>query len=108
MNSTKKSIKVIDLFSGCGGMSLGFIDAGFNLIAGFDNWEPAISVYKKNFTHPIYKRDLSDSEEIIDQLSELSLEVIIGGPPCQDFSSAGHRDESLGRANLTFSFTNCK
>lgn len=33
-------------------------------------------------------------------------EVIVGGPPCQDFSSAGKRDESLGRADLTLSFAN--
>ena len=98
-----KKLKTIDLFSGCGGMSLGFQNAGFKIIAAFDNWKPAIKVYQDNFQHPIYNLDLKtkESKEFINSLSP---EVIIGGPPCQDFSSAGKRDEQLGRANLTISY----
>ena len=53
-------MKAIDLFCGCGGMSLGFQNAGFEILAAYDNWDPAVEVYKKNFSHLIYKDDLSD------------------------------------------------
>lgn len=48
----------IDLFCGCGGMSLGFQNAGVHIVAAYDNWEPAINVYKKNFRHPIYSENI--------------------------------------------------
>jgi DNA (cytosine-5)-methyltransferase 1 len=54
----QKKIRVVDLFSGCGGMSLGFQEAGFDVVAAYDNWDPAIEVYKRNFDHPIIKKDL--------------------------------------------------
>lgn len=96
-------MRTVDLFSGCGGLSLGFQNAGFEIQAAFDKWEPAVKVYKDNFTHPIYDCDLS-SEDSIEFIRSLKPEIIIGGPPCQDFSSAGKRDESLGRADLTISY----
>lgn len=99
----KKSLKVVDLFCGCGGLSLGFQKAGYDIVAAFDNWPEAITVYRSNFTHPIFQKDLSNTEDISD-IKAFNPDMIIGGPPCQDFSSAGHRDESLGRANLTLSF----
>lgn len=98
-------MKTIDLFSGCGGMSLGFQEAGFDILAAFDKWDSAINVYRENFTHPIYNMDLSDKKSI-EIIKEFNAEMIIGGPPCQDFSSAGKRDETLGRADLTISFAN--
>lgn len=96
-------MKTIDLFAGCGGLSLGFQQAGFPIVAAFDNWKSAIQVYQKNFTHPIFALDLSENfaHQIIHQYQP---DMIIGSPPCQDFSSAGKRDESLGRANLTLVF----
>lgn len=95
--------KVIDLFAGCGGLSLGFQNAGFNIVAAFDNWDEAIDIYTSNFSHPIIKRDLSDVDDLSD-LRKFSPDIIIGGPPCQDYSSAGHRNENLGRAALTINF----
>lgn len=95
-------MRVIDLFAGCGGMSLGFENAGFDIIAAFDNWDAAIKIYESNFSHPIYKKDLS-KDDIIQQLSDMRPDVIMGGPPCQDYSIAGKRE--LGnRANLTIRF----
>lgn len=102
MDNNKK-YTVLDLFCGCGGLSLGFQNAGFNIVAAFDNWPEAITIYKKNFDHPIFNRNLNDTDDISD-IQKFSPDIIIGGPPCQDYSSAGHRDESLGRANLTISF----
>lgn len=98
-------LNTIDLFCGCGGMSLGFQNAGYNIIAAFDNWDAAIETYKKNFKHPVYKKDLIQTNNI-DDIINLNPDLIIGGPPCQDFSSAGHRNENLGRADLTLSFAN--
>ena len=98
-------MRTVDLFSGCGGLSLGFQNVGFEVLAAFDKWEPAIKIYKDNFDHPIYDFDLSTTESQ-DFICRLKPQIIIGGPPCQDFSSAGKRDETLGRADLTISYAN--
>lgn len=99
----KDSFKVVDLFCGCGGLSLGFQNAGYDIVAAYDNWDEAIKIYDKNFNHNVIKRDLNDTENV-DDIANFHPNIIIGGPPCQDYSSAGHRDESLGRANLTISY----
>ena len=99
----KKEYRVIDLFAGCGGLSLGFQNAGFNIVAAFDNWDEAIDIYQLNFNHPIIKRDLGDTSDLSD-MACFAPDIIIGGPPCQDYSSAGHRDEDLGRAKLTIDY----
>ena len=97
-------MRTVDLFCGCGGMSLGFQTAGFDIVAAYDNWKPAVNTYKKNFTHEIFQRDLSDYS-VVEEIGAKKPEIIIGGPPCQDFSSAGYRDESLGRATLSKTYT---
>ncbi len=97
--------RLIDLFAGCGGMSLGFQNAGFDVLAAYDNWQPAIDIYSRNFNHPIYKKDLS-KEDISDELVRMAPDIIIGGPPCQDFSIAGKRDFEGKRANLTLIYGN--
>ncbi|MDC0338962.1 DNA cytosine methyltransferase [Flavobacteriales bacterium] len=103
------NLRIVDLFAGCGGMSLGFMKAGFEVVAAFDNWLPAIEVYKENFNHAIYNEDLKNLD-VADKIKNHFPDIIVGGPPCQDFSSAGHRNETLGRADLTYSFTDiiCK
>jgi DNA (cytosine-5)-methyltransferase 1 len=100
----KTNYRLVDLFSGCGGMSLGFQNAGFNVVAAFDNWKPAVEVYKENFKHLILERDLSD-RSVIKEIKSFKPDIIIGGPPCQDFSIAGGRDFHGKRANLTTSFS---
>lgn len=102
---TISEINVVDLFSGCGGMSLGFQEEGFNIQAAFDNWKPAVDVYQKNFNHPIYMEDLSSIHNVIERLESVQPELIIGGPPCQDYSTAGRQDEGRGRAALSVSFS---
>lgn len=95
-------MRVVDLFSGCGGMSLGLEQAGFNVVGAFDNWDSAIAIYRENFGHPIFKADLN-SEEASLAVKNLNPDLIAGGPPCQDYSIAGKR--TLGkRANLTIRF----
>lgn len=54
-------MKAVDLFCGCGGLSLGFEKAGVEVAASYDNWAPAVASYKYNFNHPIYQIDLSDT-----------------------------------------------
>ena len=97
-------MRVVDLFSGCGGLSLGFENAGFDVVAAYDNWKPAITVHEANFKHPIYNIDLSEEETAIKHIEMFHPHMIIGGPPCQDFSSAGKRDENNGRGDLTISY----
>jgi len=98
---------IIDVFSGCGGMSLGFTTAGFTVRDAFDNWEPAVESYSANAKHTVHYADLTDPSVITraDVLADPAAGAVglIGGPPCQDFSSSGKRKEG-DRASLTDSF----
>ena len=96
-------MRVLDLFAGCGGMSLGFENAGFEVVAAYDFWDPAIDVYRTNLPHPIFKQDLSDVAASLRAMRKYKPDMVIGGPPCQDFSHAGKRSEGH-RANLTVAF----
>lgn len=96
-------MRTVDLFSGCGGMSLGFQSAGYNIVAAFENWPAAIECYKQNFEHPVIETDLSIIEKTVSLIKIYQPDLIIGGPPCQDFSNAGNRKEGE-RAELTHSF----
>lgn len=97
-------ISAVDLFSGCGGLSLGFQRAGINILAALDNWPASLDIYRQNFDHPAIQQDLRDEQATIRIIDKMAPDLIIGGPPCQDFSSAGKRDLSGGRADLTYSF----
>ncbi len=97
-------MKAVDLFCGCGGLSLGLTNSGIDVIEAFEYWEPAIKIYEKNFNHQITNLNLSNVVEAINIISKLKPDLIAGGPPCQDFSSAGKRDENLGRADLTICY----
>lgn len=95
-------ISVVDIFCGCGGLSLGFQKAGFNVVRAFDNWDKAVGIYNRNFDH---EAELVDAYNLTaEHIASFSPDVIIGGPPCQDYSSAGKQDETQGRANLTLRF----
>lgn len=100
-------LNVVDLFCGCGGLSCGFQKAGFEISGSFDNWIPALSVYNDNLPDCAEELDLSDLEKTYKRLDGLFekqvVTGIIGGPPCQDFSSAGKRIEA-DRADLTEKF----
>ena len=85
-----KKYNIIDLFCGCGGLSEGFRQAGYEIIAGIDFNKAAIETYSKNFGGVGHCLDLLnlELEDIKKIIKERKIDVIIGGPPCQGFSSA--------------------
>ena len=103
-------MKIVDLFCGAGGMSLGFSRAGFEVVHAFDNWQHAVDTSAANMDHPVSLLDLADvaaTESSLTPLFDVNEQVrpgLIGGPPCQDFSSAGKRVEA-DRADLTEKFS---
>ena len=63
-----------------------------------------LSVYQKNFEHECKMLDLSNIKDSVAEIESKHPDMIIGGPPCQDFSSAGKRDEDNGRGDLTVNY----
>lgn len=96
-------MKLVDLFAGCGGMSLGFQKQGFDVVAAFELWEAAANCYAANFNHPLHRIDLSNVTTAAAIIGDYKPDIIIGGPPCQEYSQAGKRVEGA-RANLTVNF----
>ena len=96
MSTHNKQWNAISLFAGAGGCSLGFKNAGIDIIAAFDNADAAIATYNMNFgVNTCQKVDLG-SCDFLKLRNELKLqhgelELIIGGPPCQGFTTAGNR-----------------
>lgn len=99
-------MRTVDLFAGCGGLSLGLEMAGMDVVAAYENWNAAVNIYKKNFSHPVFEFDLSDVEGAVYQINQFNPDIVVGGPPCQDFSSAGKRNENGARGDLTLSYAN--
>ena len=83
---------------------MGFQRAGYDIVGAFELWATAADCYEENFTHPVYRTDLADVDAAVAVIDGLAPDIIIGGPPCQDFSHAGKRIEA-GRASLTESFS---
>lgn len=88
--------KAIALFSGCGGLSLGYAAEGFNLIGHVEIEGSANQIYEKNFKGSrLLGDDICDiSDEQMKSWTNTygDIDIIIGGPPCQGFSLAGKRD----------------
>ena len=99
-----RKLTVIDLFSGCGGFSYGFQQAGYHVILGVDNTAVALKTFEQN--HNNSKTLLIDLHEddsinkIIESKGNHSVDVIIAGPPCQGFSLTGSRNENDERNTL--------
>ena len=95
---------IVDLFCGCGGLSKGFALAGFEIAAAYDGWQSAVTCYNANFNdHEAHLLDLSDVDAAVAAIREHHPTMIIGGPPCQEFSNAGKREEGE-RADLTYKY----
>lgn len=99
-------LKVLDLFSGCGGLSYGFEEAGFKIELGIDNWPDALLTFSKNHNAPTLLADLNTfpPSECQKSTGIKDIDVIIGGPPCQGFSIAGKRMIDDERNNLYKAF----
>lgn len=99
----------IDLFSGCGGLSLGFEQSGFNGLLAIDFWQDALTTYSHNRKDTnTYCGDLSviSPSDIKEKYHITNVDVIIGGPPCQGFSVAGKRIIEDKRNELYKAFVN--
>ena len=97
----------IDLFSGCGGFSYGFTAQGFKCLLGVDSNEDAIKTFAYN--HPQAKtfhgdiRDLT-SEKLSNLINKEQVHLVIGGPPCQGFSTVGKGNVKDSRNQLFMEF----
>ena len=93
----KRRLTAIDLFSGAGGLHIGFENAGFEIKLCIDNDNLVERTHKRNFPNiPMINRDIRKikSTEIQSYLDGNGVDVVIGGPPCQGFSTIGHRVSS--------------
>ncbi len=104
------SYKFADLFCGCGGMSLGLIDAGFTDVIAADFWDVAmrnyLSYYKLATTNFYQTNMFNENErlELIDAIRAANIDLLAGGPPCQGFSTLGKREEKDTRNTLVESY----
>lgn len=91
-------LTVVDLFAGAGGLSLGFKNAGFQTLCAFDHNQAAVETFRQNVGGDV------ECTEIDTHIALPRPDVIIGGPPCQGFSSAGTRQKGDRRNTLVSVF----
>lgn len=128
MNDVSK-YKVVDLFSGCGGLSLGLEMAGFSLELAVEKSPMAAETYYHNFINKINSenewslyltndieeqakhklvvddiKNVVNSKKIIDTLKNKNIDLLVGGPPCQGFSLAGRRNPDDTRNQMPWFF----
>ena len=97
-------LKVLDLFAGCGGLSHGFEQAGFRVVAANDLFKEAAQTHQANHPHSrFFLGSITDPNvraSIVAHCKEVGCDVIVGGPPCQAYSLAGKRDVDDERGRL--------
>ena len=94
------SLKVVSLFSGGGGLDIGFKSAGYDIIWAIDNNANAAATYKENIGEHIVCADITQID--INQIPKA--DIVIGGPPCQSFSLAGNRHVEDARGQLVWKY----
>jgi DNA (cytosine-5)-methyltransferase 1 len=96
MNAPHPPLTFVDLFCGCGGFSLGMQRAGLRCLAGLDSNPEAIAVFRTNFPRvpQVLEKDLTrfPPPRLAALLETDTLDVIVGGPPCQGFSTVRQVD----------------
>lgn len=100
-------MKIVDLFCGIGGLSLGFEQAGFEVISAVDMWKDAVITYNHNRKEKVAQVMTVESfnEQLLPQIiKEHHVTGIIGGPPCQGFSTVGRRVVDDPRNNMYLEF----
>ena len=91
------SLKVIDLFSGAGGLSQGFRDAGCDIISAVEINKNLSQTFRNNFKKTkIFEEDISKVKSKDLLVNESKVDIVIGGPPCQGFSMSGKRIRGNG------------
>ena len=96
-------MRAVDLFCGCGGLTKGAIQAGVDVVLGIDNNKMVLETYSKNHKHDVKNMDLSNIEQSVSTIQKYDPQLILGSPPCIDFSSSGKMQEGR-HASLTQSF----
>jgi len=96
----------IDLFCGSGGLSLGLAQAGWTALGAVDHWPDAVSTYRQNFPgHRCEKAEIQDlSASRLGVLLDERPDWVVGGPPCQGFSTVGRRERDDPRNRLVREF----
>lgn len=100
---SKDKLNVVSLFTGAGGLDIGFKEAGFNCVFASDIMPQAETTFNFNFpSTPFIRKDirLFSTEEIFKLIGNKKIDVIIGGPPCQGFSNMGNKNSSDPRNYL--------
>lgn len=125
----KKKFTYIDLFAGCGGLSIGLEKAGFELELAVEKSEMACETFYHNLIKPLKDKDewnnycnlslkdqvskklavktlreVLDDKSVINDLKKKEVDLIVGGPPCQGFSMAGRRNPKDARNQLPWQF----
>lgn len=92
----------LDLFAGAGGLSLGLTEAGWQGVAAVDYWQDAVDTYRENIVgHPGYCLDLREvNVRRLARICPDRPDWVVGGPPCQGYSTVGRRDPSDMRNQL--------
>lgn len=95
-NTEPEILRTLDLFSGCGGMTEGLSNAGdesrgFTCVGAIDNWDAACDAFDAN--HPVASTRASVERRVVGDLLNAvgDVDVVVGGPPCQGFSTSGKR-----------------
>jgi len=100
--------RTLDLFSGMGGLTVGLHRAGLHAIGGVDNWPDAARTFEHNLGLPCMQADLREvnASDICDYFGIISkdIDILVGGPPCQGFSTVGKRDSADPRNELWFRY----
>jgi DNA (cytosine-5)-methyltransferase 1 len=82
-------MRFVELFAGIGGLGLGLEQAGLQMLTGYEKWDKALDVWQWNNKSKAFKIDLGNVAEASLHIMGANPRVIVGGPPCQDFSEAG-------------------
>lgn len=107
-----KKLNFIDLFAGCGGFSEGFYQEGFESLVHVDFDAPACETLKERMRHYDYPEDVIEKavicgdltsakvhEQIVKVINSKEIDVLVGGPPCQTFSSVGRAQDKDSMRN---------
>ncbi|WP_423792956.1 DNA cytosine methyltransferase [Methanocaldococcus indicus] len=90
-------MNVVDLFCGCGGFSKGFLDEGYKILAGLENFKPAVKTYQYNIKAPVYVEDIKKvPPKLFDNsiIKNEKVDILIGSPPCEAFTKAKRIEEN--------------